>query len=145
MSARRYLVGAAVVAGAGTLFAGYMSWVRASTGICVFEEACPFFLGQPACYTGLALFATALVVSLSALAFAVEAVWPVAANLAVAVGGTLLSSTLTRDEIVGHGHYALGLPTCAWGLLFFVGLLVWSIAEATRRAAHTSEGEVAAH
>ena len=135
-TARRYLVGATIMSGAGTLFAAYLSWVRASSGVCAFDESCPFFLGRPACYTGLALFATALVVSAAALANQVETAWPVAANLAVAVAGTLFASTLTRDELTAPTGYRLGMPTCAWGLLFFVALLVWSIAEASRRADH---------
>jgi hypothetical protein len=145
-TAWRYLVGATILGGVGTLFSGFLSWVRAASGICAFDEACPFFLGQPACYTGLALFATVLVVSGSALAAKVEAAWPLAANFAVAVAGTLFASTLTRDEVVNHASYSLGLPTCAWGLLFFVGLLVWSIAEATRRAGReTHDEQIAAH
>jgi hypothetical protein len=138
LNARRYLIGAALLSGVGTLFSGYMSWVRAASGLCVFEPSCPFFFGYPACYTGLALFATALGVSLSALAMSVAGVWPLAANLVVAVAGTAFASTMTRNEVLPPSSHPLGLPTCAWGLVVFVALLVWSIAEATRRAAHRS-------
>ncbi len=128
MSAKRYLGVAALLSASGVAFAGYLSFTRMTSGVCAFEEPCPFFLGHPACYTGLALFATALVVSVAALASKVEAAWPLAANAAVAVAGTLFSGRLTIDELAAHSGYRLGLPTCAYGLVFFVVLLAWTIA-----------------
>ena len=56
-----------IVSGAGTAFVGYLSYERATSGLCAFSESCPLLLGQPACYVGFALFAAALLVSLSAL------------------------------------------------------------------------------
>jgi len=126
-----YLGVATLISGAGTAFAGYLSYQRATSGICAFAEPCPFFLGHPACYTGFALFATAFLVSLAAFLYKVEAAWPKAANLAVAAAGTALASWMTRDEMVAHAGYRLGLPTCAYGLVFFVGLMVWTLADST--------------
>jgi hypothetical protein len=127
---KRYLTVAAVLSGAGTAFAGYLSYERASSGICAFAESCPLILGQPACYTGLALFAAAFLISVTALAVKVDVVWPRAINVALAIGGTLLSSWLTRDELLSHNGYRLGLSTCAYGMLFFIALLIWSLSAA---------------
>jgi hypothetical protein len=134
MTSKRYLGVATILSGAGTAFAGYLSYTRATSGICAFSEPCPFFLGHPACYTGFALFATAFLVSLSALLYKVESAWPKVANLGIAVAGSAFASWLTRDEVVAHSGYRLGLPTCAYGLVFFVGLLVWTLAALTRDA-----------
>jgi hypothetical protein len=130
MSPRRYLGVATALGGAGALFAGYLSYTRASSGMCAFAEPCPFFLGQPACYTGFALFSAAFLVSLTALVRRVETVWPVVTNLAIALAGTVFAGWLTGDELAAHSGYRLGLPTCAYGLVFFFALLSWSIAAA---------------
>ena len=132
MKSNHYLGVATLISGAGTAFAGYLSYERAASGICAFAEPCPFFLGQPACYTGFALFATAFLVSLAALLYKVEAAWPKAVNFAVAAAGTAFAGWMTRDELAAHSGYRLGLPTCAYGLVFFIGLLVWTLAASAR-------------
>lgn len=79
----------------------------------------------------------ATIISGGGTAFAgyrVEAAWPKAANFALAVAGTAFAGWLTRDEVVTHSGYRLGLPTCAYGLVFFVGLLVWTLAAVTSPA-----------
>jgi hypothetical protein len=127
---KRYLTVAALLSGAGTAFAGYLSYRRASTGICAFAESCPLFMGQPTCYTALALFAAAFLISVTALAVKVDVVWPRAINIALGIGGTFFSSWLTRDELLSHSASRSGLPTCAYGMLFFIGLLIWSLSAA---------------
>lgn len=124
---------ATLLSGAGVAFAGYLSFIRMTSGLCAFDEPCPFFAGHPACYTGFALFAIALVVSLAALLAKLESTWPMVINSVVAFGGTLFAARLTLVETAGHSGYRLGLPTCAYGLVFFVALLVWSLAGCVSR------------
>jgi hypothetical protein len=58
----------------------------------------------------------------------VESAWPALVNGIVGVAGMLFAARLTLEEIDAHAHYRLGLPTCAYGLVFFVALVVLSLA-----------------
>jgi hypothetical protein len=127
MSARTYLWIATLLSGAGAAFAGYLSLTRAVRGVCAFDEPCPLFLGRPACYTGFALFALALVVSLIALGGRVRSVWPAVVNTGIASAGILFAGSLSLSELERHAGYRLGLPTCAYGLIFFFALLIASL------------------
>lgn len=63
MKPRTYSGWATGLSGAGAAFAGYLSSVKLLSGVCAFDEPCPFFLGYPAYYTGFALFVSMLVIS----------------------------------------------------------------------------------
>lgn len=128
MRPARYLVTATILSAAGAAFAGYLGLTRLTRGVCAFDEPCPLFAGQPACYVGFALFALALAVSVAALAARAHTTWPMAANAAIAAAGALFAADVSVEELRTHAGYRLGLPTCAWGLVFFVALLVVSLA-----------------
>ena len=115
---KRYLTVATILSGAGTALAAYLSYRHSSSGL------------EPSFSFGLALFTAAFLISLTALAVKVDVVWPRLTNVALAIGGTLLSSWLTRDELVSHSGYRSGLPACAYGMLFFIALLIWSLSAA---------------
>jgi hypothetical protein len=84
---------------------------------------------HPACYYGFALFATLLGISVFGWAARTERSWPAIANAAVSAAGVLFAGQLAVIELVAGGHYAMILPTCAWGLLFFLAVLISSLRE----------------
>jgi len=131
MKPRTYFRLSVILAAAGTAFAGYLSAVRAQRGVCAFDEACPFFLGHPACYTGFALFLTLL--ALSAIGLLGKRTWPIVANLVVATCGVAFAGLMTIPEVRAHTHYKMGLPTCAYGFVFFAAVLVASLIALVKR------------
>ena len=124
---KRYLRWAVALAAAGFGFSGYLSASRMVSGVCAFSEPCPFFLGHPACYYGFALFAVLLAISVFGWAARTERSWPAIANALVSTAGVLFAGRLAVVELAAGGRYAMILPTCAWGFLFFVAMLVWSL------------------
>jgi hypothetical protein len=128
MKTTTYLRVSTLLTASGVLFAGYLSAHRALLGVCAFDESCPFFLGHPACYTGFSLFLTLFVVSSVGLARRTEAVWPMVATLCVSSFGVVFAASMTARELGAHVHYKMGLPTCAYGLVFFAAVLGVSIA-----------------
>jgi hypothetical protein len=124
---KRYLPWAGLLSAAGFAFSGYLSAKRMLSGVCAFSEPCPFFLGHPACYYGFALFATLLGISVFGWAARTERSWPAIANAAVSAVGVLFAGRLAVVELAAGGHYAMLLPTCAWGLLFFLAVLISSL------------------
>lgn len=135
MKTRRYLVYSTSLSAAGVLFAGYLSAVRLLSNSCAFDEPCPLFLGQPACYTGFGLFSALLAMSVGGFFAGREARWPVAANALLSALGVLFAGRMTALEIAAHGglpRYGLGLPTCSYGLLVFLALFALSAAASLR-------------
>lgn len=128
MDRRAYLRVATWLGVAGVAFSGWLSWTRASSGVCAFAEPCPFFLGHPACYTGLALFAASLAITVAARFAGGARAWPAIANASVGLAGTLFAARMTLEELGAGARYRLGLPTCAYGAIFFFALLVVSAA-----------------
>ena len=126
MRSQTYLRATTVLAAAGTLFSGYLSMVRMRTGVCALDEPCPFFLGYPACYTGFILFGLAFCISFVALARKVRTGWPIVLNGLIGGVGVLFARTMIATELRARGNYRLGLSTCAYGLIFFMALLVAS-------------------
>ena len=140
MSARAYLRWATLLATAGAAFSGYLGGVRFFSGTCAFNDPCPFFLGYPACYTGFVLFSALLVTSLAGLVGHVESTWPMIANLVIASLGSLFAGRLALIEFVERGggrSYGMGLPTCAYGLLFFAAMLVLSLVALRSHGVHS--------
>lgn len=110
----------------GVLFAGYLSGAKLFTGTCAFNEPCPYFLGFPACWYGFALFLILFVVAVLAFRGAMAArkagIW-----LASVAGlGIVFSGSFVVQEVYGWlsvgrlQGYGLGLPTCVYGLVFYI-------------------------
>ena len=133
MTTKTYARIAVPLSAAGALFAGYLGLTRMTSGICAFGESCPFFLGRPACYTGFLIFAASFGISVVGLAIRTESKWPVLANALVTSAGALFAGKLAIDELGTHAMYRLGLPTCAYGFVFFVALFVLSLAAMASR------------
>jgi len=136
-----YLLSATALTACGSAFSGYLSAVKALRGQCAFNDPCPLFLGRPACYFGCALFVSMFAVSAISLAIRVQSKWPAIINSIIAVIGVLFALRMTLLELVGSSmnRYAMGLPTCAYGLVFFcaIGILsIWAL-----RARHTVDSQ----
>lgn len=121
----------------GTLFAGYLSFYKLLSKTCAFNEPCPYFLGYPACWYGLAMFGTMFVISLSGLLGKLAAPAVAKANAAVSFLGILFAGYFTWNEAVsriggGATRYGLGLPTCAYGLIFYAAIFIVSLAAMRR-------------
>jgi hypothetical protein len=115
----------------GTAFSGYLSAVRLLTGSCVFDESCPFFLGYPACWYGFAMFASILATGLISYYRDLKASSAAKITGGISFLGTVFAGRLVWLEIsswfaAGNPGYPLVLPTCVYGLIFYVGVLVLS-------------------
>jgi uncharacterized membrane protein len=116
----------------GFSFSGYLSGVKFFTKTCAFNESCPYFLGYPACYFGFAMFLALAIFSFFSLFSKIQI-----KNGAVYLGvisllGVLFAGYFTLLEIPvlfkdGFNAYILGLPTCAFGLLFYVAIFILSV------------------
>jgi len=123
---------ALLLSGAGTLFAGYLSGVKLFSRTCAFGESCPYFLGYPSCYYGLFMYLVMFSVSLCAFLKKTKEPWPAQANAFVSFLGILFAGYFVWLELslLLSGHptvYALGLPTCAYGLIFYVAIFCLSV------------------
>lgn len=116
----------------GTLFSGFLSGTKLFSNTCAFGESCPLFMGKPACYFGFVLF-LALFALANVLVFRKSGQAKVSlALVAVSALGVLFSGKFVASEIIQWSHAgfepsALGLPTCAYGLIFYVLALIFSL------------------
>ena len=115
----------------GVLFSGYLSGVKLTSGICAFNEPCPYFLGYPACYFGFVMYVTMFITSIAVFLKKVRSLQAVKIIFTISLLGILfagyfvaqeLLSSFARDTLV---FYGLGLPTCVYGLIFFI--IIFSI------------------
>lgn len=120
-----------VLSSGGLLFSGYLSGMKLFGDTCAFGESCPTFLGYPTCYYGFVVFLLLFVLSLLLALGRMEWGRASRATLFVATLGVLFSGYFTFGElgkIVDEGirAYMLGLPTCAYGFLFYAIIAVTS-------------------
>lgn len=104
----------------GVLFSGYLALFGATTGECPISAPCPTFLGVPACWYGLAVFALLLLVSRRALRR--PASWIRARKRLVALS---FVGTVFAGQYVGSEPSAL--PSCVFGLIIFLGILLTTL------------------
>ncbi len=122
---------------AGSLFSGYLSFYKLLVASCAFNEPCPYFLGYPACWYGFAMFATLLALTLLAWFGKLATPSAAKATAGVALLGILFAGRFTLIEVLswlsGNApRYSLGLPTCAYGLIFYIAMCTASILEVQR-------------
>ncbi|WKZ29348.1 MAG: hypothetical protein QY323_01300 [Patescibacteria group bacterium] len=127
-----YLKWAFALSLGGTLFAGYLSFYKLFAKSCAFNEPCPTFLGYPACWFGLVLFGLMCVVSLIGLYGPFTTKMTARFNVTVSLLGIAFAGYFTQKEIAswlaGNApSYQLGLPTCAYGLVFYVIIFAISL------------------
>jgi len=130
MRSSTYLNTALALSTAGLLFSGYLSAVKLFTATCAFGETCPLFLGLPACWFGFLMYLVMFLVSLFGVFGRIQprrAAW---GNAVVSFVGILFAGYLTTPEIgrlISGTTYSLGLPTCAYGLIFYTIIFVVSV------------------
>lgn len=123
----------AVLAFAGTLFAGYLTASKLFAGQCAFNETCYYLFGYPTCLYGFAMFLTVFISSLLALSGKVSELSAAKLNSVVSGFGILFSGYyVVRDILIWLGpgeapSYSLILPTCAYGLVFYIAVFAVSI------------------
>ena len=138
MTLKVYLKWATLLTLGGVLFSGYMSGVRLFSGICAFNEPCPYFLGYPACYIGFALFVAMSITSITASINKVRSLQPVKVIFAISLLGILFAGYYVAQELLSafargtFVFYGLGLPACVYGLVFFI--IIFSISLSTLRS-----------
>jgi uncharacterized membrane protein len=115
----------------GLVFSGYQSAVKFFSQVCAIDS-CPYFLGYPACYYGFVMFFMLTVLSLFLIFRPGSSHRIVGALIVVGCAGVLFSGWYTWGELPtlfskGLRAYALGLPTCAWGLVMYIGVSVASL------------------
>lgn len=131
MQPKKYFRWTSILSIGGVLFAGYLSSLKLFVGICAFGEPCPYFLGYPACYFGFLFF----------LAMAITSLWGyskkpseklIETNLSISLAGVVFAGYFVVLEIVAAIEaksvilYGLGLPTCVYGLIFYIAILILS-------------------
>jgi hypothetical protein len=112
----------------GLLFAGYLSGVKFFSGSCALGEGCPYFLGYPACYYGFIMYLFLSIFSLI-LVFGKDQNIAIRPIRTVSFLGILFAGYFTLGELPvlfekGLTAFALGLPTCALGLIFYVAIFL---------------------
>jgi len=124
MSVEKYLKTALPLTVAGMLFAGYMTGVKWFSGACAFSEPCPLLFGQPACAYGFVIFTMMFLVTLVYLLKKLFVVKAIKINLVLSGFGILFSGYFAVPEMIGllrgTTDYMLGLPSCAYGLVFYI-------------------------
>ncbi|QQS60327.1 hypothetical protein IPN41_04435 [Candidatus Falkowbacteria bacterium] len=123
---------------AGFLFSGYLSLVKLLSNTCALNEPCPYFLGYPACWYGFGMFTVLFIL-------AIISQWKESTKLiywfqiVVSLIGIIFAGYFTVPEIIrlfnGTSAYSLGLPTCAYGLIFYILIFIL----ATRRLQQLSK------
>jgi hypothetical protein len=131
MTDKKYLKTAFILAIAGVLFSGYLSGTKMFSGECAFNEPCPYFLGYPACYFGFIMFAAMFLISLMGVLGKKKAAVVAMKNMWISVAGALFAGYFVVGEIIlwlkgDLGDYTLVLPTCIYGLVFYIIILVLS-------------------
>jgi len=125
MEPKQYNIWLFVLAVAGTLFSGYMSATKFFSQACPFNELCTEVFGLPACYYGFVMFAALLVLSAMQLFNKKKLLKPIKW---VSVAGMLFSGYLSVIEITtSAGNYSLGLPTCAYGFVFYLLVFIFAL------------------
>lgn len=133
MAPKTYLKIVLSLALAGTLFSGYLSAPKLFTGACAFNEPCPYFLGYPACWYGLAMFLAMLIVAAFGFYGAMGARAAARIITWISSAGIFFAGSFTAQEIyrwivsAGHPGYGLALPTCVYGLAFYAAIFTVSM------------------
>lgn len=131
MKDKVYFKFSSLLAAGGVIFAGYLSSLKLFSGVCAFGEPCPYFLGYPACYFGFLFFLAMTINSLLGY-FKKASKKRIETNLSVSLAGSVFAGYFVTQEIVGAIGaktvitYGLGLPTCVYGLIFYLIIFVLS-------------------
>lgn len=118
---------------AGTLFAGYLSGFKLATGQCALNEPCPLFLGYPACWYGFGLFILMFIISAIAIAGKISSRKAILSISVISVIGIIFAGSFVWSDVtiwIQSGQkYALILPSCVYGLIFYIAIFWISFIE----------------
>jgi hypothetical protein len=111
----------------GVLFSGYLTFTKLVLGVCPIKESCPFLWGYPICVYGLIMFIIVFLASL--IYYFKKDTFNKNVIIFVSFVGVLFSIYYTiYDFMICNGcTYSLLLPTCAYGLVVYVLILLFSI------------------
>ncbi len=115
----------------GAVFAGYLSAVRLLTKQCALDRPCPYFLGFPACWVGFVVFLFMLgTIALMHTGYLTAMAAPVMAGFSLL--GIIFSGYFTLKEVFvwmrsTEPSKKLVLPSCAYGLVFFIVIFILSV------------------
>jgi len=117
---------------AGSLFSGYLSAKKLFTNVCAFNEGCPYFLGYPACWYGFGMFFIMFIAVILGVRRVISEYAVRSTLITVSFIGILFAGRFVVPEIIqyierGNLGYTLGLPTCAYGLLFYIIIFIVSV------------------
>lgn len=117
---------------AGSLFSGYLSAKKLFTNTCSFNETCPYFLGYPACLFGFGLFFIMLIIAILGLTKTITLRIEKISITIISFLGILFAGQFVIPEInlfinQTKPAYGLLLPTCAYGLIFFIIIFITSL------------------
>ncbi|HTK60159.1 MAG TPA: hypothetical protein VL283_03055 [Candidatus Baltobacteraceae bacterium] len=139
MSPKKFFDWSVALSLGGTLFAGYLSAVKILTKTCAFGEQCPYFLGYPSCWYGFGMFLALLVLSLLGRTGKMGPRQAMQGILGVSILGTIFAGSFVVQEVSGWlaagnvTFYGFGLPTCVYGLVFYLASLILAARFLTRR------------
>jgi hypothetical protein len=128
---KEYFKIASILTFAGVLFAGYLSAIKLFSGTCAFNESCPYFLGYPACWYGFIFFVVMFGAALYGKSHVSEGRKMANTIATISLIGILFAGQFVVREILdwiatGKTTYALFLPTCAYGLIFYILIFIFS-------------------
>ena len=116
----------------GFLFSGYLSVGKLISERCVIDSGCSYFLGYPTCYYGFALFTTLFVFSSITLLKGTRAprklLRAITIVAVVGIGFSGLFGVIEIIPMIAKGvRYGFYLPTCVYGLAFYIliALTAW--------------------
>ncbi|MBM3282549.1 MAG: hypothetical protein FJY86_04400 [Candidatus Diapherotrites archaeon] len=126
-----------LVALAGVLFSGWLTYTKVITGNCPLREGCPYLLGLPTCVYGFIIFGTILVLTYlwhsNAKKYKGNLEW----ISRVALFGILFSGYYSFIELMDPSCpikpcvYSLLLPSCVYGLVMYV-VVFWLTTQAKK-------------
>ncbi len=126
---------------AGLLFSGFLSAVKFFSNTCALGETCPIFLGLPACYFGFAMYLALAILSVffvTRKSVRIRTALMAVAGLGIFFAGYFTGKELPKLFAEGIGSFVLGLPTCAWGLLFYVAIFILTVGTPSSSSTSTS-------
>ena len=109
----------------GVLFSGYLSFSKLILGACPLNEGCAYILGLPSCVYGFILFLALFALSIFNLKkkeLKKYINYVSLAGIIFAVYSSIIDLFFTT--CIGGCSYSLILPSCIYGLVFFVAIFI---------------------
>lgn len=119
-----------VVALAGVLFSGWLTYSKVIAGTCPLTEGCPILFGLPTCVYGFIMFGAIMVLAYLLMSNAKKYAGNVKWISSVALFGILFSGYYSFIEIMYPScaikpcAYSLLLPSCVYGFVMYA-IVFW--------------------